>query len=90
MVDEVKETNHDGEKPEEETGEENYLLPDKAYQVLKWLALIALPALAVFVHVVGPAWGLPYGDQTVTTLNALAVLVGALIGVSELKAKYSA
>jgi len=90
MVDEVKETNHDGEKPEEETGEENYLLPDKAYQVLKWLALIALPALAVFVHVVGPAWGLPYVDQTVTTLNALAVLVGALIGVSELKAKYSA
>lgn len=90
MVDEVKETNHDGEKPEEETGEENYLLPDKAYQVLKWLALIALPALAVFAHVVGPAWGLPYVDQTVTTLNALAVLVGALIGVSELKAKYSA
>lgn len=46
MVDEVKETNHDGEKPEEETGEENkYLLPDKAYKALKWVALIALPAL---------------------------------------------
>lgn len=89
MVDEVKETNHDGEKPEEETGEENYLLPDKAYKVLKWLALIALPALAVFVHVVGLAWGLPYVDQIVTTLNALAVLVGASIGVSELRAKYS-
>ena len=89
MVDEVKETNYDGEKPEEETGEENYLLPDKAYQVLKWLALIALPALAVFVHVVGLAWGLPYVDQIVTTLNALAVLVGASIGVSELRAKYS-
>lgn len=89
MVDEVKETNHDGEKPEEETGKENYLLPDKAYKVLKWVALIALPALAVFVHVVGPAWNLPYVDQIVTTLNALAVLVGALIGASELKAKYS-
>ena len=87
MVDEVKETNHDGEKPEEETGEENkYLLPDKA---LKWVALIALPALSVFVHVVGPAWNLPCVDQIVTTLNALAVLVGALIGVSELKARYS-
>ena len=42
MVDNVKETNHDGEKPEEETGKENkYLLPDKAYEALKWLALIA-------------------------------------------------
>lgn len=90
MVDEVKETNHDGEKPEEETGKENkYLLPDKAYKTLKWVALIALPALAVFVHVVGPAWNLPCVDQIVTTLNALAVLVGALIGASELKARYS-
>ena len=60
MVDEVKETQNDGEKPQEETGEENnYILPDEAYKVLKWLALIALPALAVFVHVVGPAWNLP-------------------------------
>lgn len=90
MVDEVKETQNDGEKPQEETGEENnYLLPDEAYKVLKWLALIALPALAVFAHVVGPAWNLPCVDQIVTTLNALAVLVGALIGVSELKARYS-
>lgn len=41
MVDEVKETQNDGEKPQEETGEENkYILPDKAYKVLKWLALI--------------------------------------------------
>lgn len=90
MVDEVKETNHNGEKPEEETGKENkYLLPDKAYEALKWLALIALPALGVFVQAVGPAWGLPYVGQIVATLDALGVLVGALIGVSALKAKLS-
>lgn len=67
----------------------DYLLPDKVYQALKWVALIALPAVAVFVQAVGPAWGLPHIDQIVTTLNALSVLVGALIGVSELKAKLS-
>ncbi len=67
----------------------DYLLPDKAYEILKWVALIALPAVAVFVQAVGPAWGLPHIDQIVTTLNALSVLVGALIGVSELKAKLS-
>lgn len=65
----------------------DYLLSDKVYQALKWVALIALPAVAVFVQAVGPAWGLPHIDQIVTTLNALSVLVGALIGVSELKAK---
>ena len=67
----------------------DYLLPDKVYQALKWVALIALPAVAVFVQAVGPAWGLPHIDQIVTMLNALSVLVGALIGVSELKAKLS-
>lgn len=56
MVDNVKETNHDGEKPEEETGKENkYLLPDKAYKALKWVALIALPAVAWLVGAVGPS-----------------------------------
>lgn len=91
MVNEVNETNHDGEKPEEETGKENkYLLPDKAYGTLKWVALIVLPALAVFAHVVGPAWGLPYVDQIVTTLNALGTLIGAVIGASALKVRYSA
>lgn len=67
----------------------DYLLPDKVYQALKWVALIALPAVAVFVQAVGPAWGLPHIDQIVITLNALSVLVGALIGVSGLKAKLS-
>lgn len=91
MVDSIKETNPDGEKPEEETGKENkYLLPDKAYGTLKWVALIVLPALAVFAHVVGPAWGLPYVDQIVTTLNALGTLIGAVIGASALKVRYSA
>lgn len=87
MVDEVKETNHDGEKPEEETGEENkYLLPDKAYKALKWVALIALPAVAGLVGAVGPQWGLPHCGEIVTTINAVGLFVGALIGVSQLTA----
>lgn len=91
MVDSIKETNPDGKKPEEETGKENkYLLPDKAYGTLKWVALVVLPALAVFAHVMGPAWGLPYVDQIVTTLNALGTLIGAVIGASALKVRYSA
>ena len=67
-----------------------YLLPDKAYEVLKWVALIALPAIAVFAQAVGPAWGLPHVDQIVATIDALGVLIGALIGVSEIKARVTA
>lgn len=34
----------------------DYLLPDKAYEILKWVALIALPAVAWLVGAVGPQW----------------------------------
>lgn len=64
----------------------DYLLPDKAYEILKWVALIALPAVAWLVGAVGPQWGLPHCGENVTTINAVGVFVGALIGVSQLTA----
>ena len=69
-----------------EDGGKPYWLPDKVYQVLKWVALVALPALAVFVNTAGPSLGLPHVDVIVTTLNALGLLVAACIGVSQAKA----
>ena len=64
-----------------------YILPDNVYSILKWLGLIACPALATFVGVVGPVWGMPYVEATVTTINALGLLIGALIGASAITAK---
>ena len=63
-----------------------YWLPDKVYQVLKWVALVVLPAFALFVNTAGPSLGLPHADVIVTTLNALGLLVAACIGVSQYKA----
>ena len=60
-----------------------YWLPDKVYQVLKWVALVVLPALAVFFNTAGPAMGLPHVDVIVTTLNALGLLIAACIGASQ-------
>lgn len=70
----------------EDTKDSGYLLPDKAYKVLKWLALIALPSVAWLVGVVGPQWGLQHCGEIVTTINAVGLFVGALIGVSQLAA----
>ena len=64
-----------------------YPIPDRLYQVMKWAGLIACPALAVFYGTVAPAWGLPYADQIVVTLNALGTLIGILIGASQLASK---
>lgn len=66
-----------------------YIIPNEAYQVLKWLGLIACPAFATFVGAVFPAWGIPNADAVVLTLNAAGVLIGALIGVSAATSKVS-
>lgn len=62
----------------------DYLLPGRVYDILKWLALIALPAIAWLVGAVGPQWGLQHCGELVTTINAIGLFVGALIGVSQL------
>jgi hypothetical protein len=58
-------------------------LPDGVYTFLKWLALIALPALATFYGICGQAWDLPHTAEIVTTITAIGGLIGTLIGVSQ-------
>ncbi len=58
------------------------ILPDKLYTFLKWMAIVALPALATLVKVVCSIWNLPYGDQIATTITAVATFIGALLMVS--------
>lgn len=64
----------------------SYLLPDTAYNVLKWAGLILCPALAALVGAVGPAWGLHNVDAIVLTINAVGVFIGAIIGASQVSA----
>ena len=63
------------------------IIPNSLYQVLKWVGLIACPAIATFVGAVFPAWGIPNVDAITLTLNATGVLIGALIGVSAATSK---
>lgn len=57
-------------------------LNDKLYETLKWLCLICIPAVAVFISQVGDAIGIQNVDTVVLVLNAVGTLIGALIGVS--------
>jgi hypothetical protein len=65
-------------------------MSNKVYDVLKWIALIALDAVGVFYKTVSAIWGLPYGDKVLATCTALSVLIGALVGVSSAKYKKKA
>lgn len=57
-------------------------LNDKVYETLKWIALIALPALGTLYFALAGIWGLPYGEQIVGTITAVDTFVGALLGIS--------
>ena len=58
--------------------------PDRLYTFLKWLCLIALPAISVFMLTVLPVLGVQENTVTivVTIISAVGTLIGALIGVS--------
>ena len=57
-------------------------LNDKIYDVLKWIALICLPALGVAYSALAGVWGWPFADEIARTVNAVCVLLGALLGIS--------
>ena len=59
-------------------------LPDKAYNILKWICIIALPALSVLYFTLAKIWGLPYEAEIPATINAIALFIGSLIGISHI------
>lgn len=57
-------------------------LPDKVYNILKYVCLIALPACAWLYSQLSTVWNLPYGQQVSQTISMIATFLGVLIGVS--------
>lgn len=61
---------------------EEMIMSDKIYDILKWVALIFIPALGTLYFALSTIWGLPYGEQIVGTLTAVDTFLGALLGIS--------
>ncbi len=58
------------------------ILSNKLYDILKWVALVVLPALATFYLALANSWGLPYPTEVAATIAAVDVFLAALLGVS--------
>ena len=52
------------------------------YDILKWIALIVLPALATLYGALASTWGWPYAEQIVYSITAVDTFLGALLGIS--------
>ena len=58
-------------------------MSNKMYDVLKWVAIIVLPALSTLIAGVFPIWGIPYGAEIAQTITAVATFLGAILMVSK-------
>lgn len=57
-------------------------LSNKTYDVLKWLVWLFLPALSVFLGVLGQSLGWDNTDTLLTILTAFTAFLGTITGVS--------
>ncbi len=58
------------------------LMSNKTYDILKYIALIVLPALGAAYFGLAQIWGLPYGEEIVGTITVIDTLLGALLKIS--------
>lgn len=66
-----------------------YVLPAWAYQLCKWTTLVALPLVAVAYPQLAAIWGWPLSDEVSQTASVVALILGALVGVSQVSGAIS-
>ena len=62
-------------------------MSNKTYDILKFIAMILLPALGTLYFALASIWNLPYGEEIVGTITAIDTFLGTLLGISNAKYK---
>lgn len=60
-------------------------LSNKTYDILKYIALIGLPAVLAFYGVVGMTFSIPYTQEILTVGSAFDTMLGTMLGLSSAK-----
>lgn len=58
------------------------MFSNKAYDILKWVCIIVLPAIATLYMGLAKIWDLPYATEVPQTITVVDAFLGALLGVS--------
>ena len=59
-----------------------FILNDKIYTALKWIVMIAIPAITTAYVGLSAIWHWPYADEVAKTSSVICVLLGSLLGIS--------
>ena len=62
-------------------------LSNKQYDILKWIAMVLLPALGTLYFGLAQIWGFPYGEQIVGTITVVDTFLGVILGISNAQYK---
>lgn len=57
-------------------------MSNKVYDILKWIAMILIPAVSALYFGLSQIWGFPYGEEIVGTLAVIDTFLGAILGIS--------
>ena len=57
-------------------------MSNKVYDILKYVAMIVLPALGTLYLTIAGIWGLPYGEAVAGTITAIDTFLGAILMIS--------
>jgi uncharacterized protein (DUF697 family) len=57
-------------------------MKNETYDILKWVAMLLLPALATLISALGNIWGLPWAPQVSDTIVAVNAALAMILGIS--------
>lgn len=57
-------------------------LPNKVYDILKYLTIIVLPAIGALYTGLAQIWSLPYSSQIPATITVICTFLGAILCIS--------
>ena len=60
-------------------------MSNELYDILKWIAMVLLPALGTLYFALAGIWNLPMGEEIVGTITARDTFLGVLLGISAVK-----
>lgn len=60
-------------------------LSNTTFDILKWVCIIGLPAIATLWFTLGKIWGFPYLAEIEATIIAIDTFLGALLGISTIQ-----
>ena len=57
-------------------------LSNKVYDILKFIAMVVLPAIGTLYFGLARIWNLPYSEEIVGTITIIDTFLGTILGIN--------